>query len=342
MRRPWVWPLAPLYRAGLALREIGLRSGISATRRLQWPVVSIGNLSTGGSGKTPLTIALAKALTARGVPVDVLSRGYGRRAEDTARVDTNGTAAEFGDEPLEIARATGVPVYLAAQRYEAGVLAEQSGQAGSGLSKSGSPSFGLHLLDDGFQHRQLARDVDILLMSAWDLEDHLLPAGNLREPLRAAKRADVIAIPADESDLENTIRARGWKGPVWRLRRQMDVPPIEGPVAAFCGIARPEQFFAGLEAAGLRVAARLAFGDHHSYNASDIERIVSEARSVGAMGVLTTEKDRVRMAELAGKFTEPLSVQAVPLRVEIENEAVAIDWLMKRIADPRGQRESPR
>jgi tetraacyldisaccharide 4'-kinase len=342
MRRPWVWPLTPVYHAGLALREIGLRSGIAAIRRLQWPVVSIGNLSTGGSGKTPLTIALAKALTARGVPVDVLSRGYGRRAEGTARVDSNGTADEFGDEPLEIARATSVPVYVAAQRYEAGTLAERTGLPMSESGESGQAEFGLHLLDDGFQHRQLARDVDILLMSAWDLEDHLLPGGNLREPLRAAKRADVIAIPADEGDLESAMRARGWKGPIWRLRRQMAVPRIDGPVAAFCGIARPEQFFAGLEQAGLRVAARMTFGDHHDYRADDIERIASEARGVGAMAILTTEKDRVRMGELAGGFTEPLSIHAVPLRIEIENEAAAIDWLMKRIADPRWQEESPR
>jgi tetraacyldisaccharide 4'-kinase len=152
----------------------------------------------------------------------------------------------------------------------------------------------------------------------------------------------VIAIPADEGDLESAMRARGWKGPVWRMKRRMNVPRIDGPVAAFCGIARPEQFFAGLEAAGLRVAARMAFGDHHNYSAGDVERISSEARSVGAATILTTEKDRVRMSELAGKITEPLRLQAVPLRVEIDNEAAAIDWLMKRIADPRGHAESPR
>ena len=105
--RPLLWPLVPLYRLGLALREFQLRSGLKPIRRLRWPVVSIGNLSTGGSGKTPLTIALAKALTARGLHVDVLSRGYGRRSALPLLVDPDGTAEDFGDEPLLIAREAG-------------------------------------------------------------------------------------------------------------------------------------------------------------------------------------------------------------------------------------------
>jgi tetraacyldisaccharide 4'-kinase len=321
--RPMLWPLVPIYRLGLALRERKFRPGSSSIRRLRWPVVSVGNLSTGGSGKTPLTIALAKALAARRVRVDVLSRGYGRRAKGAARVDPDGSAAEFGDEPLEIARATGLPVYVAAERYEAGVLAERAG--GSGV----------HLLDDGFQHRQLHRDVDVLLMSWRDLEDRLLPAGNLREALHAAARADVIAIPSDEAAVESAMRARGWSGPVWRVKRRMDVPKIDGPVAAFCGIARPQQFFAGLEAAGARVVARIAFDDHHRYGADDLKRIEAESRRVGATAILTTEKDRVRMGALAGTLSASLPLHAVSLRVEIENQNAAIEWLMKRVAAPQ-------
>ncbi len=123
----------------------------------------------------------------------------------------DGTADEFGDEPLLIARETGVPVYVAGQRYEAGLLAE--------AERSADSRFGLHLLDDGFQHRQLHRDVDILLLDRRDWQDGLLPAGNLREPLKAVRRAAVIAIPADEPELEAELRAWGWDGPVWRLHR---------------------------------------------------------------------------------------------------------------------------
>ncbi len=161
--RPLLWPLVPIYRLGVALRGLQLRMGLKRVRRLKWPVVSIGNLSAGGAGKTPLTIALAKALTARGVQVDVLSRGYGRRKSALPLlVDASGTAEEFGDEPLLIAREANVPVYVAAERYDAGLLAEQAPKAPQDANRSLGPK--AHILDDGFQHRQLARDVDILLL----------------------------------------------------------------------------------------------------------------------------------------------------------------------------------
>jgi len=327
--RPLLWPLVPLYRLGLALRERRFRSGSPSIRRLRWPVVSIGNLSTGGSGKTPLSITLAKALVSRGVYVDVLSRGYGRRSALPLLVDPSGTAAEFGDEPLVIAREAGVPVYVAAERYDAGLAAEK--RESERGSKGASQPAGVHLLDDGFQHRQLYRDVDILLMSRADLADHLLPAGNLREALRAAERADVIAIPADEPELETEIKSRGWRAKIWRLRRFMEIPPITGPAGAFCGIARPEQFFDGLERNGLQLAARFAFRDHHSYTQADLNRIASEAQRARANVLLTTEKDRVRLAA----FASSLPIQTVPLRLEIENETASIDWLVSQIAAVR-------
>ncbi len=265
--RKLLLPLIPLYRLALAARELRLRSGLEPVRRLRYPVISIGNLSTGGSGKTPLTIALAKALSQRGFQVDVLSRGYGRKTSHPARVRPDGTAGEFGDEPLLIARGTGLPVYVARQRFEAGELAETEATT---APTERSPR--VHLLDDGFQHRQLHRDANILLLDRQDWNDRLLPAGNLREPLKAILRATILAIPADDPAFEAELKASGWTGQVWRLRRTMDVPAIEGPVAAFCGIARPEQFFAGLEAAGLQLETRTAYPDHHRYTARDICR----------------------------------------------------------------------
>src|ERR1700685_2156477 len=122
--RPWLWPLVPVYRLRLALRDAQWRKGLKPVRRLRWPVVSVGNLSAGGAGKTPLTIALAKALTARGIQVDVLSRGYGRQSALPLFVEPPGTAKKFGDEPLAITREANVPVYIAAERYKAGLLAE--------------------------------------------------------------------------------------------------------------------------------------------------------------------------------------------------------------------------
>ena len=334
--RPLLWPLAPAYRLALALREFELRTGLKPVRRLSWPVVSIGNLSAGGAGKTPFAIALARSLAARGVHVDVLSRGYGRRRSSLPLlVDTRGAAEEFGDEPLEIAREAGVPVLVAAERYEAGLLAEAEEEASRQISESASQQTCVHLLDDGFQHRQLHRDVDILLLCGRDLSDHLLPAGNLRETLRAAERADVIAVPAVEPEVADWVKAQGWERPVWRLRRRMDVPHVDGSVVAFCGIARPEQFFAGLKRAGIHVATRLAFADHHLYTADDLKRLAKAAQQASATALLTTEKDRVRLGEMASLLPASAPLKTVPLRVEIADEAAAIGWLVNRIRSPR-------
>ena len=137
-------------RLGRHFVLFGSRLASSRCGGCAWPVVSIGNLSTGGAGKTPLTIALAKLLTARGFQVDVLSRGYGRRSALSLAVNPNGTTEDFGDEPLLIARAAGVPVFVGAQRYEAGLLAEASANSNQNDTR---PQ--VHILDDGFQHRQL-------------------------------------------------------------------------------------------------------------------------------------------------------------------------------------------
>jgi len=327
--RAWLAPLVPLYRLGLALRERGFDSGRREAWALERPVVSIGNLSTGGAGKTPLTIALARGLAARGFYVDVLSRGYGRRSRLPARVRADGSAEEFGDEPLLIARETGVPVYVAADRLEAGVMAESEGEAGS-------PA--IHLLDDGFQHRQLYRDVDILLLNRRDWNDQLLPAGNLREELAATLRADGIAIPGEDADFAAELHAwldeRGWQGPVWKLHRRMNVPHVDGPVLAFCGIAHPEQFFAGLEAAGVRVVERIAFRDHHRYAAGDLERLKAAGQRANAV-LMTTAKDAVRFQPVAGD----LPFQVAPLRTEIEDEDAAVDWLIERLREGSNQTE---
>lgn len=322
--RPWLAPLVPFYRLGQALSQAR-----KPVRRLVWPVVSIGNLSTGGAGKTPLTIALAKALTSRGLRVDVLSRGYGRAASGTELVQKEGGAERFGDEPLLIARQAGVPVYVGRKRYEAGLLAESE-------QKPNAPA--VHLLDDGFQHRQLHRDVDILLVNSHDLTDALLPAGNLREPLQALQRATVIAIPADEPEVEQYLReiisigrnseTSRWTGPIWRLHRRMQVPPVAGPAVAFCGIARPEQFFTGIEAARVKLVARIPFPDHHRYTPKDLDQLRAVLRSTGASSLLTTEKDAVRLGALAAK----LRFKTVPLRTEIENESAAMKWLVERLS----------
>jgi tetraacyldisaccharide 4'-kinase len=312
-------PLVPVYAAGAALRAAGFLLGAERVQRLKWPVVSVGNVSAGGTGKTPFTIALAKSLLAEGLHVDVLSRGYGRRSSGAARVDLAGTAEEFGDEPLLIAREAGVPVFVGRRRYEAGLLGEREG-----------PVRGVHLLDDGFQHRQLARDVDIVLVNSEDLADRLLPAGNLREPLSALRRATVFAVQVNDEAAVARLRSLGLTQPVWRFRREMVVPEVPGPVVAFCGIARPEQFFAGIERSGVMIAARRVFRDHHQFRATDLRVLEWMADRNGAQAVLTTEKDRVRIGKLAVHLGG-VPLLTVGLRVILEDEAGVAAWLNGRL-----------
>jgi tetraacyldisaccharide 4'-kinase len=327
MKRPLLFPLVPLYAAGLALRDFRLQHGWEPIRRLRHPVISIGNLSTGGSGKTPFAIALVCLLKDRGFRVDVLSRGYGRNTTVPLTVDPGGSSDQFGDEPLLIAREASVPVYVAAERFEAGELAE--GDPAPSLADD-LPR--IHILDDGFQHRQLARAVDILLLSREDWHDQLLPAGNLREGRSAAKRADVLAIPVGDADFETELRAWGWTGPIWRLRRRMNVPRIDGPVVAFCGIARPDQFFAGLKSAGLQLASKNAFPDHHRYTNDDVSKIIEGARAVNASAVITTEKDKVRLGSLTAEFSGAPSIQTAQLKIELDDEQSVAAWLSEKIA----------
>jgi tetraacyldisaccharide 4'-kinase len=215
--RVWAWPLVPVYAAGLAVRDGLRRVGLLRTRRLQWPVISVGSLSAGGAGKTPVVIALVELLRERGWMVDVLSRGYGREGRGVERVNLEvaDPAARFGDEPVVIAERTGVPVWIGSNRFAAGEAAEGAAQAeggrllpqtithpsaenaeGWGTRSGGAGS--VHLLDDGFQHRGLARSVDVVLVTAEDIEDWLLPAGNRREPLAALRRAAVVVLREKE------------------------------------------------------------------------------------------------------------------------------------------------
>jgi tetraacyldisaccharide 4'-kinase len=323
-KRRWLAPLVPLYAAGAALR-----ARLQTQKRLSWPVVSMGNLSTGGSGKTPLAIYLAQQLTARGFAVDVLSRGYGRRSSAATKVDVKGSAQHFGDEPLLIAGAAGVPVYVAPQRYKAGQLAERKPQEQEDHPRGQVAH--AHILDDGFQHRQLHRDADILLLDRDDLDDALLPAGNLREALPAAARADVIAIPADDPMLETALRSRGITAPVWCVRRHMELPALTGPVFAFCGIAKPAQFFAGLERAGATLAETESFRDHYNYSMIDLADLARAAHAYHATAMITTEKDRVRLGSLADSLPSALPLLTARLTVSLDDEATALDWLVARL-----------
>src|SRR5262249_6798274 len=213
------------YGTAAALRCRLYDRGLLPQRHLSQPVISVGNLSVGGSGKTPFVILLGELLKRRSVCFDVLSRGYGRCTRGVLAVDPHGSPDDFGDEPSLIARRLACPVIVGESRYQAGLFAEKR-----------SPR--LHILDDGFQHRSLARDFDIVLLTPEDLRDRLLPEGRLREPLTSLRRADAVVLTAQTERHQLPVTADR----IWTIRRGISIPnPPRNPVV-FCGIARPQNF----------------------------------------------------------------------------------------------------
>lgn len=313
-------PLTPLYAAAAAAKNLGWDRGWRQPQRLEGPVVSVGNLSVGGSGKTPLVIRLAHLLREQGMAVDVLSRGYGRRSKAVQRVLSGGTAAQFGDEPLLIAQATGIPVYVGASRYTAGLLAE---------SQTVVPA--LHLLDDGFQHRRLARAVDIVVLHRSDFHTRLLPAGRLREPFTSLRRAHILALRAEDADLELELRRRGHRHPLWWMERRLEVSAVKR-VVAFCAIARPDEFFSALRMEGAQTAAVRAWRDHHRFTEADLADLVELCRQHEAEAFVTTEKDLLRLApEQRRRLESAAPLIAARLTLRLRNEQAAIEELLARL-----------
>jgi tetraacyldisaccharide 4'-kinase len=307
-------PLSVIYGGVVGARNALYDRGVLRARRLQGAVVSVGNLSAGGSGKTPFVMLLGELLKGRGITFDVLSRGYGRKSRGVRLVDPAGLPQEFGDEPLLIARKLQVPVIVGEDRYGAGLFAE---------SKFGPQ---VHLLDDGFQHRALARDFDIVLVTPQDVGDRLLPAGRLREPMGSLRRADAVVLASGASAESFPVEGKL----VWRVRRGIvpeNVPPR--PVA-FCGIARPQNFVLQLRAANIEPVAEAFYRDHHPYRENDIRELLELKQRSQAGGFVTTEKDAVN---LGGYLSALAPLAIVPVKVELSDAANAIDTMLHKIEE---------
>ncbi|MFY9741276.1 MAG: tetraacyldisaccharide 4'-kinase [Candidatus Sulfotelmatobacter sp.] len=312
--------LSAAYGGVVGLRNALYDRRLLRSRRLRGPVISVGNLSIGGSGKTPFVILLGDLLKARGIEFDVLSRGYGRDSRGVGLVDPGGSPRDFGDEPLLIARRLQVPVVVGERRHAAGEFAE---------SKFG-PRF--HLLDDGFQHRGLARDFDIVLVTPEDARDQLLPAGRRREPLSALKRADAIVLASGASAETFPIAGKT----VWKLRRGLAMQNVSVPErpVVFCGIARPQNFMLQLRTAGIEPVAEAFFRDHHAYTEKDVRDLLQLRERGEAGGFVTTEKDAVN---LGGYFEALAPLAVIPVKMELADAANALDAML-RVVDERRQR----
>ena len=311
-------PLSFLYGSVIRARNAAYDRRWLPALSLQGPVISVGNVSSGGSGKTPFVILLGELLQARAIRFDVLSRGYGRASRGVRLVDPGGLPRDFGDEPLLLARRLQAPVVVGEDRYQAGRFAE---------SRFGAQ---LHLLDDGFQHRALARDFDIVLVTPEDARDRLLPVGRLREPLSSLHRADAVVLASGASPDAFPLSGKN----VWRLRRGILPQSIPPRPVVFCGIARPQNFLLQLRAAGVDPVAEAFFRDHHAYTEKDIRDLLQLRQHSEAGGFVTTEKDAVNLGGYLAAL-EPLTV--VPVKMDLADAANALDTMFRLIEKRRGR-----
>jgi tetraacyldisaccharide 4'-kinase len=310
-------PLGAIYGAAVSARNSLYDRGILQPRRLSGQVISVGNVSVGGSGKTPFVILLGELLQQRGIAFDVLSRGYGRKTRGVLAVDPKGSPRDFGDEPLLIARRLGCPVIVGESRYQAGLFAE---------SKLGAQ---LHILDDGFQHRSLARDFDIVLLPPEDAPDQLLPAGRLREPCSSLRRADAVVLSVESTYSELALDPQR----SWHLRRSVAVSEAPPPhPVAFCGIARPQKFIEQLRDAGVQPAATKFYRDHYSYTQDDVRQLAALREQNRAGGFITTEKDAINLGPLLPSLA-PVAVARVVM--QLLDPAEALDTILRVIHDRR-------
>jgi tetraacyldisaccharide 4'-kinase len=308
----WLAPLGSVYGAVGALRAAFYRRGLFRRHRLAGPVVSVGNLSVGGSGKTPVVALVARLLQEAGLPVAVLSRGYGGSFRGDALVVSDGPAVradavQAGDEPAMLARQLpGVVVAVGRRRDRVGRMVEER--------------FGrrVHVLDDGFQHLRLHRDLDLLCASPSDLLDAPLPAGRLRERSSAVARASALLLAGEDGEA-----AAGVPLPrVFHLRRRVEgffdrngrARPAPARAFLLAGIARPERFLADAAAQAAAAVGSAVFRDHHWFTPDELSDMADRARHAGADAVVTTAKD----AERLPPGWEPLPVVVLRIAVEVE------------------------
>jgi len=322
-------PLSELY--GVITRaRLGLYNrGTFRTSRLDRPVISIGNLTTGGTGKTPLVEWVARVLAADGKRVCILTRGYGRRNPNRRVLVSDGQAVvsnpfDAGDEPF----------LLAKKLVGSAAVISDIDRVAAGQGAIEHLKTDCFILDDGFQHLRLARDLDVVTIDAtnpWG-GGELLPFGRLREAPEALKRADCLVITRadqveDVSLLISELRIVSGDRPVFISRMaiqrfaSLDLDQeieMSGPLAAFCAVGNPGSFFRLLEQSGFELVFKKQFPDHHVYKASDLQSLEHEARNAGARAIVTTAKDAVKLT--SESFSLPCSAMEIELKIDNDDE----------------------
>lgn len=330
-------PLSPLYQGITTFRTVLYDKNVLTSRRLPKPVISVGNLTTGGTGKTPLVIEIVRQLSREGLHLVVLSRGYKGDSKAPVNLVSNTTrllldAGSAGDEPCLMARKLpGTPILTGKDRYTAGMEA---------LRHFKIDAF---ILDDGFQHLPLQRQANLLLLDGKKPfgKEQCLPGGDLREGLSALGRADLIVLAGQPSEEDRSqIKVLAPSATLHSIRfqatgvlhfstgREEPLSFLEGKrLFAFAGIARPERFYRELEAAGVDLRGRRTFPDHHNFHQEELDSLLKEGRTRKAEGLITTEKDAVRISA----FPEELPLYALQLGVTIEDPEFLLREIRRRI-----------
>src|SRR5688572_27620327 len=316
-------PLSVLYGAVTRTRLSLYRRGTFQSTKLDRPVISVGNITTGGTGKTPLVEWIARTLATAGKKVCILTRGYGRDNPDRLVVVSDGntvmaTPSEAGDEPFLLAtNLMGAAAVISS--------ADRVSACNEAIKSFNSDCF---VLDDGFQHLRVERDLNIVTIDAtnpWG-GGHLLPYGRLREPLSGLSRADCIVITrADQANnldaLRDEIRRLTENAPIFqstmRIKNLRETIPT--PVAAFCGVGNPQSFFNLIPH---EIVLQKTFPDHHRYSQTDVDSLIGAATRAGAESLITTAKDAVKLKSLL--FSLPCFVLEIEPRIENEAELARV------------------
>jgi tetraacyldisaccharide 4'-kinase len=339
------WPFSLLYCVFIQTRNTAFSKHRLFSKQLPVKVISVGNITVGGTGKTPLVEMLASFLNHDGYRVAILSRGYNRKkTKNEVTIISDGHSIltdvkQAGDEPYLLAKnLVDVPVIVCRNRIKAGLVAIE--QLGCNLL----------ILDDGFQHRKIKRDIDIVVIDAanpWG-NGGLLPAGPLREPIQNLSRSDVIILSHtnEARELEKLIiQIEGLcKIPIWYSNhkpiqwidlgnsRQQPLCFLEKKcVAAFCGIGNPDSFRRTLASIGVEIIEFFQFRDHHWYSVHDLEKMSELAESKGAVALVTTEKDCIRIS-LPCSLKIPIYI--LKIKMELQDDQEAIRSLVKLITSP--------
>jgi tetraacyldisaccharide 4'-kinase len=323
-----LWPLARVWEAAARARVSLYKGGFLQRYRLSKPVISVGNLSAGGTGKTPFVMWLWRQLADRGLAASVLTRGYRRQDDrrDPLVFHSPEGSERAGDEVRLLLHGGVRPVGVAVKRELAGMAIEESA------------TVDLHLLDDGFQRLSLVRALDIVLLDCtrppWEYD--LLPAGRLREPMSALGRAGIVVLTraygwTQANELEKQVRKYNPRALLTRAVTEVTGVNREiGPAFAFAGIGNPKAFYDDLGRANVEVLETLSFWDHHRYSEADRARIAQKAAAVGAQVLVTTEKDAMNLGA-APDVAFPMQLVVAGLDLIIDDPEAVVDRVVEAV-----------